>query len=108
MAALDLMRIPAMPATTWVTPTRPIGSGELRAAVVPSPSSPQELSPHVQTRSTEPAIASVEMPLLAIWVTPVMPETGAGRLVLAPTVPLPSWPMLFGPQLNEVPSERTA
>src|SRR5215471_15907633 len=86
----------------------PISSGVFLPVVVPSPSWPQELPPQAQTRSAVPAMASADAPPLATWVTPVNPGTGAGLATFVPVAPLPSWPRLFRPQLNNVPSERTA
>src|SRR5215510_12464662 len=94
--------------TTWVTPTRPIGSGESLLVVVPSPSSPQVLSPQAQALMMVPAAAMVAQPSLATWVTPVRPGTAAGVAENPPEVPLPSSPLPLLPQLNSVPSERTA
>ena len=45
---------------------------------------------------------------LATWVTPARPGTAAGVAENPPEVPLPSSPLPLFPQLNSVPSERTA
>jgi hypothetical protein len=46
--------------------------------VVPSPSSPQTLSPQAQAPIWGPATAMVAKPSLATWVTPLRPGTAAG------------------------------
>src|SRR6185437_12052501 len=78
IAALVTWSGKLLPPAILVTPVSPIGSGRSQLVVVPSPSSPQKLSPQAQTPICGPATARVAKPLLATWVTPLRPGTAAG------------------------------
>ncbi len=84
----------------------PIFTGAGRLMVVPSPSWPSLLWPHVQTMPADVSAMLCSAPALT-RVTPARPLTctGASRFVF---VRSPSRPYVFQPHAHTVPSERTA
>jgi hypothetical protein len=81
---------------------------EVTGVVVPRPSWPELLSPQAQTVPSERS-ARLRLSPAAIAVTLIRPVTCVGFLLGEEvTVPRPSWPSLFAPQAQTVPSERSA